>query len=191
MFQAGQYFQNDIEEINRRIDIVKLAESYNLELIQVTPKKYKTYCVFHQEDTPSLFLFQDNDNGIDSYHCFGCGATGAGIWFIKGYEKISFPLAIEKAKYFVGYTTKTFNNSIEEIVYLLNNQSNKSNIKKSEETYFYYLSIALRDFLKKNVSKIEWVDEQFKEIDEFYKQNKTIDEWEIFFNNKLKLSHEV
>lgn len=43
---------------------------------QIGDKK-QTLCVFHQEDTSSLFIFPDN-----TYHCFGCGAHGNAIDFL-------------------------------------------------------------------------------------------------------------
>lgn len=37
----------------------------------------QTLCPFHQEDTPSFFIYPDN-----SYHCFGCGIHGNAIDFL-------------------------------------------------------------------------------------------------------------
>jgi hypothetical protein len=193
MTVISQYSQKEVEEINRRLDIVKLAENYGLELTPVTIDRYKAHCVFHQEDTPSLFFYQDNDDNIDSYHCFGCGETGTGIWFIKNYEKVSFTLAVEKAKHITGYATKTFNNNIEEIVYLLNNANNSIVTRRNKNVFFFYLGVMFRDFLKENNNQKvkEWVDEQFAEIDSFFEEENSLEEVEYFFNKKLKTLQEV
>ena len=47
-------------------------------------------CPFHHEKTPSFAI-----NVLDQYyHCFGCGASGNVITFVKEYESVQFMEAV-------------------------------------------------------------------------------------------------
>lgn len=43
---------------------------------------YKALCMFHEEKTPSLSLFRGK-NGEWRYYCFGCGASGNDVEYLK------------------------------------------------------------------------------------------------------------
>lgn len=47
-------------------------------------------CPFHQERTPSCKVYQD------SFYCFGCGAHGDAIDFVKQYDKVGFREAVDR-----------------------------------------------------------------------------------------------
>ncbi|MEI7526964.1 MAG: CHC2 zinc finger domain-containing protein, partial [Mariniphaga sp.] len=53
---------------------------------------YKGKCPFHSEDTPSFIV--SPVKGI--YKCFGCGVHGDTVWFVKEYERISYPEALKR-----------------------------------------------------------------------------------------------
>ena len=53
---------------------------------------FEALCPFHNEKTPSFKI----NNEKNFFHCFGCGAGGDAITFVKDYEKISYPEAIKK-----------------------------------------------------------------------------------------------
>lgn len=55
-------------------------------------REFHSLCPFHNEKTPSFTI--NDDKGF--YHCFGCGAHGDVIGFLKDYEKISYRDAIER-----------------------------------------------------------------------------------------------
>lgn len=55
-------------------------------------REFHALCPFHNEKTPSFTI--NDDKGF--YHCFGCGAHGDVIGFLKDYEKISYRDAIER-----------------------------------------------------------------------------------------------
>lgn len=55
-------------------------------------REYQALCPFHKEKTPSFTI--NDDKGF--YHCFGCGAHGDAINFIKEYDSLSWPEAVEK-----------------------------------------------------------------------------------------------
>ncbi len=54
-------------------------------------REWKACCPFHNEKTPSFTI--NDEKGF--YHCFGCGAHGDAIEFIRKFERLSYPEAIE------------------------------------------------------------------------------------------------
>jgi len=54
-------------------------------------REWKACCPFHNEKSPSFTV--NDDKGF--YHCFGCGAHGDAIEFIRKHERLSYPEAIE------------------------------------------------------------------------------------------------
>jgi DNA primase len=55
-------------------------------------REFQALCPFHKEKSPSFTI--NDEKGF--YHCFGCGAHGDAIGFIKEYEGINYKEAIEK-----------------------------------------------------------------------------------------------
>jgi len=55
-------------------------------------REYHALCPFHNEKSPS-FTINDEKN---FFHCFGCGAHGDAIEFIKRYERLTYPETIER-----------------------------------------------------------------------------------------------
>ncbi|GAF04800.1 DNA primase [Saccharicrinis fermentans DSM 9555 = JCM 21142] len=55
-------------------------------------------CPFHEDDKPSCRIYADTN----TFHCFGCNATGDQIEFIEKYKKCSKHEAILKAKQLCG-----------------------------------------------------------------------------------------
>lgn len=73
-----------VEKLKTEINIVDLIASY-IEL-QKSGRNYKALCPFHQEKTPSFYIYENTQ----SYHCFGCGASGDIFSFIQAYENVDF-----------------------------------------------------------------------------------------------------
>jgi DNA primase len=82
--------QRFIEDLLERVDLVELVAS------RVTLKKagrsYKACCPFHDERTPSFNVRPDKG----FYHCFGCGAHGDAISFIRETDHLGFTEAVEE-----------------------------------------------------------------------------------------------
>ena len=77
-------------QIRQRISIIDLVSRY----IKLRKKGtfWSALCPFHQEKSPS-FSVQDSKG---TYHCFGCGAHGDVIDFVKNIEGITYVKALEK-----------------------------------------------------------------------------------------------
>ena len=82
-------FTDFIRELKERNDIVEVIGSY----IKLERRGYNYWacCPFHHDKTPSFSV-----NAADRYyHCFGCGASGDVIGFIKNYENVDFMQAVQ------------------------------------------------------------------------------------------------
>jgi DNA primase catalytic core len=55
-------------------------------------REYQGLCPFHNEKSPSFTI----NDAKGFFHCFGCGAHGDAIEFIRRYERLSYPETIER-----------------------------------------------------------------------------------------------
>jgi DNA primase len=78
------------ENLKNNIDIVDIISNY-IE-IKKAGANFKANCPFHGENTPSFVISPTKQ----IYHCFGCGVGGDAIQFVKEYEKLNYPEALEK-----------------------------------------------------------------------------------------------
>lgn len=85
-----KYPQSFIEEIRNRIRISELIGRYLP--VKRAGREYHALCPFHKEKTPSFTI--NDEKGF--YHCFGCGAHGDVIGFIREYEHLGYREAVEK-----------------------------------------------------------------------------------------------
>jgi len=63
-----------VDDIKSRLDILEVVSSHTP--LQRSGKSYKANCPFHQERTPSFFVFPDRQ----SWRCFGACATGGDVF---------------------------------------------------------------------------------------------------------------
>jgi DNA primase len=86
----ARYTDDSIDRVKDAIDMVDLV-SAKTELRRAGGARMEGLCPFHDERTPSF--------GIDPvqklYHCFGCGAGGDAITFVRETEGVDFIGAIE------------------------------------------------------------------------------------------------
>jgi DNA primase len=85
------------EEIERRIDIVRLFESFGVQL-KKKGKSYVGLCPWHDDRNPSLSV--DADKKV--YHCFGCGESGNMYALVKKMKGIEFGEAKDFLREFAG-----------------------------------------------------------------------------------------
>ncbi len=90
------------------VNIVDVISSYIN--VQKVGSNHRANCPFHQEKTPSFYIYDKNQN----YHCFGCGATGDVIKFVQDYEKISFAEAVKKIAGLAGIDEPDFQGKIDD-----------------------------------------------------------------------------
>lgn len=87
---SGLIPQRFVEDLLDRVDLAELIGS------RITLKKaganYKARCPFHDEKTPSFNVRPDKG----FYHCFGCGAHGDAISFVREFEGLGFTDAVEE-----------------------------------------------------------------------------------------------
>jgi DNA primase len=78
-----------VEEVKAAADIVAVVSARTQ--LRKTGARYMGRCPFHQERTPSFSV-----NAADKlYYCFGCGAKGDLITFVRETEQLDFAAAIE------------------------------------------------------------------------------------------------
>lgn len=78
-----------IEEIKARNDIVDVISSY--VGLKRAGSNMQGSCPFHSEKTPSFTVF----TATQGYYCFGCGAGGDVITFIRQIENLEYIPALE------------------------------------------------------------------------------------------------
>ncbi len=77
-----------IAELTRRVDISELIGSY-LPLKRAG-RLEKGLCPFHNEKTPSFTVYPESQ----SFYCFGCGAGGDAITFVKRIQNLEYTEAV-------------------------------------------------------------------------------------------------
>ena len=89
-FERSMIPHEYIEELTRRTDIVELVGSY----VQLKRKGrlYGGLCPFHSEKSPSFYVYPDTQ----SFYCFGCGAAGDVINFVRKYNNLGYVEAVKQ-----------------------------------------------------------------------------------------------
>ena len=73
-----------LQELKMRNDMAEVASSYiNLKR---SGKNFTGLCPFHNEKTPSFHIYTENN----TFYCFGCGAGGDVITFIRRIENLDY-----------------------------------------------------------------------------------------------------
>ena len=84
----------EIQEIKQRLSILQVLSHYNLK----PDRTHHIKCPFHEDNKPSCRVYAETN----TFHCFGCGATGDQIDFIMKKDGISKHKAILKAQDCIG-----------------------------------------------------------------------------------------
>lgn len=109
-----------VEEIKSRCNIVDVIGRH--VVLKKAGSNYKGLCPFHNEKTPS-FVVSDTKQ---IFTCFGCGASGDVIEFVKRYYSLDFQGAIEKLARDYGIEIKRSANpgdKKKEILYEINREA--------------------------------------------------------------------
>lgn len=78
-----------LEELRQRSDIEQVISSY--VLLKRAGRNLKGLCPFHSEKSPSFVVYPENQ----SFYCFGCGAGGDVITFIRRAENLEYVEAVK------------------------------------------------------------------------------------------------
>ena len=78
-----------LSELRSRVDIEELVGRYT-EIRHRGSRTPVALCPFHTEKTPSFVIYRENQ----SYYCFGCGAGGDAITFVKNIERLDYVDAV-------------------------------------------------------------------------------------------------
>jgi DNA primase len=78
-----------LAQLRSAADIVEVISEHTR--LKKAGRSWKGLCPFHNERTPSFTV--DRDKGL--YHCFGCGAGGDVIHFVRQIDRLDFPEAVE------------------------------------------------------------------------------------------------
>ena len=88
-----------LDDVKSRLDIVELVGGY--VQLQRSGSSFKANCPFHQERTPSFFVFPDRQ----SWRCFGaCAEGGDAFSFVMKADRVDFREALVRLGARVGIT---------------------------------------------------------------------------------------
>ena len=87
---AGFLGEDQVRQVKDATDLVQLIAEY--VPVQRAGGAFKACCPFHGERTPSFQIYTD---APQHYHCYGCGAHGDAIHFVRAKENLEFTDAIE------------------------------------------------------------------------------------------------
>lgn len=80
-----------VDDVKSRLDILEVV-SHHVTLSR-SGRNYKANCPFHQERTPSFYVFPDRQ----SWRCFGACATGGDVFsFVMRAENVDFGEALQR-----------------------------------------------------------------------------------------------
>jgi DNA primase len=82
---------NFTEDLKSHLDIVQVVGE-RIQLRKAGAASWKGLCPFHGEKTPSFIVHGDKQY----FHCFGCGAGGDVIEFVKRADALTFPDAVRQ-----------------------------------------------------------------------------------------------
>jgi Virulence-associated protein E/CHC2 zinc finger len=81
-----------VERLRRHLSLSSTAAHYGCKLTR-NGREFTGHCPFHAEDTPSFTIFLGQD-GIERFHCFGCGRKGDVLDFVQETRGVDLSEAI-------------------------------------------------------------------------------------------------
>ena len=81
--------QSFIQQLLQQCDIEDVIASY--VTLRSEGSRKKALCPFHSEKTPSFIVYPNTQ----SFYCFGCGAGGDVITFIRRIENLDYVEAVK------------------------------------------------------------------------------------------------
>ena len=126
-----------IQRLIEQTDIVDVVSRYvNLKR---SGRNFVGICPFHDDKNPSMSVSPE----LNIYHCFSCKAGGNAINFIKEYEKLNFPEAVEKLASMQNFT--------------LEYTDEKSNFKKLDKEALSIVKAYYQSLLYQNKAALNYL----------------------------------
>jgi DNA primase len=100
-------YDNTLEDIKNRLDIVDLISEYIS--LKKAGQNWKGLCPFHTEKTPSFTV----SPAKQIFHCFGCNTGGDIFSFLTRYENLTFPEALNVLAKRAGVELRTRTSSVQ------------------------------------------------------------------------------
>jgi DNA primase len=126
-----RYSEEFIEKVRAANNIEDIISGY--VKLQRKGSSYMGLCPFHNEKTPSFSVHP----GRQTYHCFGCGASGDVFNFIMEYDRMSFQEAIVSLANRAGIAVPE-NDVTEEQKKAASEKIRLLNIQKDAAMFYYY-----------------------------------------------------
>ncbi len=91
-----------VDDIKSRLDLPEIVSGY--APLQRAGRNFKANCPFHQERTPSFYVYPDRQ----TWHCFGACAVGGDVFsFVMKAENLEFAAAMQRLAQQAGVTLPT------------------------------------------------------------------------------------
>lgn len=162
-----------IKALNSRLNMRAVLGYYCVEYEDQGRPRFKVKCPFHNDHSPSLQIFTDNESGQDSWWCPVCNDNGDCFRFIQSMthnHKKSLEVAQEIIKG-IGSESTAIDPKYKEAL-------EKQKIRKRVYLLDYKLGLTYRDWLEtleghpQYEKACERVDEIFKELDTLTEEEK-------------------
>lgn len=161
-----------IQNIKSIDSLKRIIEHYGTSLM-TKGNTIKANCPIHGEKTPSFYLKDDGSGAY--YKCFGCGAGGDIINFIKAKEGLTTLEAIKKAYEILGLKCNLKPSKIDNLKnYIETNKFYKADNYYIEDIFIYMIDADTPSFLKIKYRSIS--DKSKKDMRTY----KIVDEGEYF-----------
>ena len=163
--------------VKSRVDIILLAQDLhpNINLIRSGTHKRKCSCVFHHENTPSLYF----DLSLNLFHCFGCNKGGDVITFVRDSLSLGFEDSVK-------YLLKKYCADID-LSSLVTDKPEDEEQQRRRETQFLYMEYAYRFYREKYLSDTAEARScrSYAELDEVSNKGR----WNAQFCNMIGLGY--
>jgi hypothetical protein len=144
-------YNNIFSEIKSKVSLPFEMEKHGCTLSKAGINKLRCVCPFHADSDPSLIVYLENEDGYESFHCFGCRASGDVINFIKLFLGVNTTGAL---KYFSENYALEFSKNID-ISRLIDLSFSKEKNINYLESHIFKVSDPVRRFLSESKNVIQ------------------------------------
>jgi len=142
--------QESIARVKNEASIVEVvSETVKLRRSGVN---YSGLCPFHSERSPSFFVREQSN----TYHCFGCGASGNVISFAMATRAMSFPDAVEFLASRFGIELKL--------------ESGRSAGPKVDREKLFLLCHTAQNFFRRSLMQVKTGQGEFQRVGEYLRK---------------------